>query len=253
MPGVRARRAAGAARDCPAPAARPALGSRNVGVNAVCAGPAPGNASPAPHSDTMRRRNLLGGYQDGVWPVRTMAPAKSRIGATRRRCHMQRVQQHQFVDLAKQRSPAKTKQTAVDRRGFSWQSPPGSQLPPAWLRPPSRATSRPAPNLYAIPTPTSWCSTRASKSKLGNTPIQRLYTGTLWAEGPAWNGVGRYLVWSDIPQRRASCAGSTRMATSGAFAIRPATATATPSTFRDGRSPASTATRGSSATSTTAR
>ena len=32
-----------------------------------------------------------------------------------------------------------------------------------------------------------------------NTPIRRLYTGTLWAEGPAWNGVGRYLVWSDIP------------------------------------------------------
>jgi gluconolactonase len=32
-----------------------------------------------------------------------------------------------------------------------------------------------------------------------NTPIKRLYTGTLWAEGPAWNGVGRYLVWSDIP------------------------------------------------------
>ena len=37
------------------------------------------------------------------------------------------------------------------------------------------------------------------KYKLGNTPIQRLYTGTLWAEGPAWNGVGRYLIWSDIP------------------------------------------------------
>ena len=35
--------------------------------------------------------------------------------------------------------------------------------------------------------------------KLGNTPIQRLHTGTLWAEGPAWNGVGRYLLWSDIP------------------------------------------------------
>ena len=27
------------------------------------------------------------------------------------------------------------------------------------------------------------------KYKLGNTPIQRLYTGTLWAEGCAWNGV----------------------------------------------------------------
>jgi gluconolactonase len=31
------------------------------------------------------------------------------------------------------------------------------------------------------------------------TPIRRLHTGTLWAEGPAWNGVGRYLVWSDAP------------------------------------------------------
>ena len=35
--------------------------------------------------------------------------------------------------------------------------------------------------------------------KLGNSPIMRLHRGTLWAEGPAWNGVGRYLVWSDIP------------------------------------------------------
>ena len=34
---------------------------------------------------------------------------------------------------------------------------------------------------------------------VGNTSIKRLHTGTMWAEGPAWNGVGRYLVWSDIP------------------------------------------------------
>jgi len=34
---------------------------------------------------------------------------------------------------------------------------------------------------------------------IGNTAIHRLYTGALWSEGPAWNGVGRYLVWSDIP------------------------------------------------------
>ena len=40
---------------------------------------------------------------------------------------------------------------------------------------------------------------RFAKYKLGNTPIQRLHRGTLWAEGPAWCGVGRYLVWSDIP------------------------------------------------------
>src|SRR5690242_16150132 len=40
---------------------------------------------------------------------------------------------------------------------------------------------------------------RFAKYKIGNTPIQRLHTGCLWAEGPAWNGVGRYLLWSDIP------------------------------------------------------
>lgn len=32
-----------------------------------------------------------------------------------------------------------------------------------------------------------------------NAPIRRLWTGALWAEGPAWNGVGKFLVWSDIP------------------------------------------------------
>src|SRR5499426_2309248 len=35
-----------------------------------------------------------------------------------------------------------------------------------------------------------------------NAPIQRLWTGALWAEGPAWSGQGRYLVWSDIPNNR---------------------------------------------------
>ncbi len=40
---------------------------------------------------------------------------------------------------------------------------------------------------------------RFAKIKIGNSPIRRLHTGMLWAEGPAWNGVGKYLVWSDIP------------------------------------------------------
>ena len=40
---------------------------------------------------------------------------------------------------------------------------------------------------------------RFDKYKLGNTPIQRLKTGMLWAEGPAWNSAGKYLMWSDIP------------------------------------------------------
>ncbi len=43
---------------------------------------------------------------------------------------------------------------------------------------------------------------RFNKYKLGNSPIQRIYHSPemLWAEGPAWNGVGRYLLWSDIPR-----------------------------------------------------
>ena len=42
---------------------------------------------------------------------------------------------------------------------------------------------------------------RFDKYKLGNTPLQRLYTNPnrLWNEGCAWNAVGRYLVFSDVP------------------------------------------------------
>lgn len=41
-----------------------------------------------------------------------------------------------------------------------------------------------------------------SKYKIGNAAIERLYTGMRWAEGPAWDGVGKYLVFSDIPNNR---------------------------------------------------
>jgi len=40
---------------------------------------------------------------------------------------------------------------------------------------------------------------RFKKYKIGSAPIQRLHTGMLWAEGPAWSGTGGYLMWSDIP------------------------------------------------------
>jgi hypothetical protein len=43
---------------------------------------------------------------------------------------------------------------------------------------------------------------RFSKYKVNNTAIERVYTGCLWAEGPAWSGQGQYLVWSDIPNHR---------------------------------------------------
>jgi gluconolactonase len=35
-----------------------------------------------------------------------------------------------------------------------------------------------------------------------NASIERLWTGGLWCEGPAWNAQGQYLVWSDIPRNR---------------------------------------------------
>jgi gluconolactonase len=43
---------------------------------------------------------------------------------------------------------------------------------------------------------------RFKKYIIGNTPLMREATGFLWAEGPAWDGVGRYVVFSDIPNNR---------------------------------------------------
>jgi gluconolactonase len=36
----------------------------------------------------------------------------------------------------------------------------------------------------------------------GNAKVEKLFTGCLWAEGPAWFAAGRYVVWSDIPNDR---------------------------------------------------
>jgi len=70
-----------------------------------------------------------------------------------------------------------------------------SQVSPV---PTPRDWSRPDPIAY--PDPDIIALTPAfNRYIVRNTPIRRLYVGTLWAEGPAWNGVGRYLVWSDIP------------------------------------------------------
>ncbi len=37
---------------------------------------------------------------------------------------------------------------------------------------------------------------------VGHARLERLYTGCRWAEGPAWFGGGRYLLWSDLPNDR---------------------------------------------------
>jgi gluconolactonase len=43
---------------------------------------------------------------------------------------------------------------------------------------------------------------RFGRYLLGNCKVERLYTGTLWAEGPCYFADGRFLVWSDIPNDR---------------------------------------------------
>ncbi len=35
-----------------------------------------------------------------------------------------------------------------------------------------------------------------------NAHLEKCWTGCRWAEGPAWFGAGRYLIWSDIPNNR---------------------------------------------------
>ncbi len=37
---------------------------------------------------------------------------------------------------------------------------------------------------------------------VGHARLERLWTGCRWAEGPAWFGGGRYLIWSDLPNDR---------------------------------------------------
>jgi gluconolactonase len=111
---------------------------------------------------------------------------------------MSRVQLHKFVDLAKPvRSPAE-RHDLLNRRGFvsvaAGLAALTAMAPEAYTRnfgPDAPPVRYPDPDIVVLD--------KRFKYKLGNTPIQRLHTGTLWAEGPAWSGVGRYLLWSDIP------------------------------------------------------
>jgi len=43
---------------------------------------------------------------------------------------------------------------------------------------------------------------RFSACVIGHAQVERLWTGSRWAEGPAWFAAGNYLIWSDIPNNR---------------------------------------------------
>ncbi len=116
------------------------------------------------------------------------------------------------IQVMSLRNAANDRHAGVDRRGFLMQrhghayhsglgwweyhgeSPasPGSPTPLRRYGPGAEPVRYPDPDVVVL-------DKRFAKIKIGNSPIKRLHTGMLWAEGPAWNGVGKYLVWSDIP------------------------------------------------------
>jgi len=91
---------------------------------------------------------------------------------------------------------------AGDRASAQAQGQPPPGTPPSTVtNPPRDFGPNAAPNTYVDPDFVT-VDPRFGSLVLGNTPIKRLWTGSLWSEGPAWSSQGRYLVWSDIPNDR---------------------------------------------------
>jgi gluconolactonase len=79
----------------------------------------------------------------------------------------------------------------------------GPAAPPSTItQPPRDFSRRGAPTTYFTDPDVLTVDPAFDGLRQPNAPIQRLWTGALWAEGPAWNSVGRFLVWSDIPNNR---------------------------------------------------
>lgn len=119
---------------------------------------------------------------------------------------------HQHVGGSKQPDVDPARVGQVDqpstwtRRAFLGAAFAGSVAAPAWARPQVPQIPPYEPRDWSGLDPIRYpdrdiiaLDPRFRRYVLFNTPITRLHVGTLWAEGPAWNGVGRYLVWSDIP------------------------------------------------------
>jgi gluconolactonase len=111
---------------------------------------------------------------------------------------MARIQLHRFIDLAKP-VVRKDEPDSPARRNFLARAATLAAVTGMS----SEAFARnfdPNAEPVRYPDPDVVVLDKRFRYKLGNTPIRRHYKGTLWAEGCAWSGVGRYLVWSDIPR-----------------------------------------------------
>ena len=81
----------------------------------------------------------------------------------------------------------------------------GPQAPPSTVtNPPRDFSANGAPTTYFTDPDVLTVDPSFDGLRQPNAPIQRLWTGALWSEGPPWNSVGRYLVWSDIPNDTAT-------------------------------------------------
>jgi len=87
------------------------------------------------------------------------------------------------------------------RRGAAQTAPPRQSPPSVVSNPPRDFTPGAQPVTYPDPDLVT-IDQSFNSLRLGNTPIQRLWTGAYWSEGPAWSSQGRYLLWSDIPNNR---------------------------------------------------
>ncbi|MFN8636555.1 MAG: SMP-30/gluconolactonase/LRE family protein [Chloroflexota bacterium] len=86
---------------------------------------------------------------------------------------------------------------------------PGSTGNEPPVQPPTTITNPPrdfgpngAPTTYFADPDVITIDPAFNNLRVGNTSIKRLWTGALWAEGPAWNSVGRFLIFSDIAANR---------------------------------------------------
>jgi len=83
------------------------------------------------------------------------------------------------------------------------QGRPGPVAPPSVItQPPRDFSPNGAPTTYFTDPDVLTVDPSFDGLRQPNAAIQRLWTGALWSEGPAWNSVGKFLVWSDIPNNR---------------------------------------------------
>ena len=109
----------------------------------------------------------------------------------------------EYPDILSRRSLIKAMGAGavVAGSGAAWAQAP-AQPPSTVTNPPRDFGPGGAPTTYFTDPDVLTVDPLFNQYAQPNSAITRLWTGTLWAEGPAWNAQGRYLVWSDIPNNR---------------------------------------------------